>query len=579
MQRVWRIANHDAALIADLERSAGVPAIVAQLLVARGVTAADDARRFLDAKLTGLYEPERLPGVSAAADRIHAAIERQTPICVYGDYDCDGMTAIAILVRCLRMLGGKVRTYVPNRMEEGYGLNCEALTQIHGRGDRLVVTVDCGVASLLEAEHARQIGLELIVTDHHQMTEALPQADVVVHPALPGGGYPFPSLCGAGVALKLAWAICQRASGATKVSPRMRSFLLQAVGLSAIGTVADVVPLLDENRILVRHGLVSLRANPPTGLARLMAITGLAKKPELSAEDIAFTIGPRLNAAGRLGQAALAVELLLTEDEDRARSLAEYIHQLNESRGSLERSVYRAAHKQLKESFDPERDPAFVLADHGWHGGIIGIVAGRLAEKYHRPVVVISLDEAGVRPGAGSVRSVAGVDVHRALAVCEETLLGFGGHRAAAGLTIDPQHIDAFRNSFCEAVAAERGADAAPPEIAADAQTPLGQLTLGVVKQIESLGPFGSGNPRPLLIASGVSLAGEPKRIGGGERHLSVRLRQSQRVFKAVGFGLAERIEELNGGPLDIAFHPMLNHFAGRVSVELQLIDWRPAEG
>jgi len=573
----WRFQPHDAERIGRLEQAAGVSPIVAQLLIGRGVYEAEQARTFLDAKLTGLREPDLLPGVPDAADRIYSAVQGKRKIVVYGDYDADGMTGTAILLTCLRLLGAEVSYYVPNRLEEGYGLNDGALRSLAERGASLVVSVDCGIASLNEATLARELGLELIVTDHHEFAERLPDAAAIVHPRLPGHSYPFGGLCGAGVALKLAWAICQRASQAKRVTDTLRDFLLSAVGLAAIGTVADVVPLIDENRILVRHGLNSLKAMPPLGLAVLMQVAKLGDKPCLDSEDIAFCIAPRLNAAGRFGQAQLAVELLTTSSRERAQQLAEYIHELNGSRESLERSIQLAAAKQIKEQFDPDGDAALVLAGRGWHAGVIGLVAGRLAEKYHRPVALIALDQLGVKPGIGSARSPNGLNLHAALAACSEHLLGFGGHAAAAGLKIDEARIDAFRAAFCEHAACETSGAVKVGEIRIDAEGPFCQLTAQTVRQIESLAPFGCGNPRPVLCATSVRLAEPPKRIGASERHLSLKLLQQQTRIRGVGFGCADWADELAAAsaPLDIAYKPVINDFRGRQSVEIQLVDWR----
>ncbi|MEX2173258.1 MAG: single-stranded-DNA-specific exonuclease RecJ [Pirellulaceae bacterium] len=576
----WRIQPHDAQRIGRLERAAGVSPIVAQLLLGRGLYEPEQARAFLDAKLTGLRDPDELPGAAAAADRIYAAIGQRRKIVVYGDYDADGMTGTAILLSCLKLLGAEATYYVPNRLEEGYGLSCDALRTLAQRGASLVISVDCGIASLQPARTALELGLELIVTDHHEFAAELPAAAAIVHPRLPGTSYPFGGLCGAGVALKLAWAICQRASQAKRVSEPLRNFLLTAVGLAAIGTVADVVPLIDENRILVRHGLNSLKAMPPLGLAALMRVAKLSVKPCLASEDLAFCLAPRLNAAGRFGQAQLAVELLTTDSPPRAQQLAEYIHELNNSRDSLERSIQLAAAKQIKEQFDPQHDPALVLAGRGWHAGVIGLVAGRLAEKYHRPVVLIALDQLGIKPGVGSARSPNGLNLHAALAACGEHLLGFGGHAAAAGLQIDEGRIDAFRQAFCEHADTEAPAGSRVGEIRIDAEGPLSQLTAQTVHQIETLAPFGCGNPRPILCATGVRLAEPPKRIGGGERHLSLKLVQHRTTMRGVGFGHGEWADELGGieALLDIAYKPVINDFRGRQNVEVQLVDWRISE-
>lgn len=582
MRKRWRLCPFDAGRIAQLQQATGVPPIVAQLLLSRGVYDPAAASMFLEAKLSGLREPDLLPGAAAAADRIHAAIAARRKMVIYGDYDADGMTGASILLTCLKLLGADCSYYVPNRLEEGYGLNREAIRSLRERGAELIVSVDCGIASVEEAETAREIGVELIITDHHEFAERLPAAAEIVHPRLPGSSYPFGGLCGAGVALKLAWAICQRASQAKKVTEPLRNFLLSAVGLAAIGTVADMVPLVDENRILVRHGLNSLKFNPPVGLQALMRVCKLLDKPALTSEDVAFSIAPRLNAAGRFGQAQLAIELLTTDNPARAQQLADYIHELNNSRDSLERSIQLAAAKQAKEDFDPENDGALILAGKGWHAGVIGLVAGRLAEKHGVPVVMISLDPAGVKPGVGSARSPNGVNLHQALIACSEHLLGHGGHAAAAGLRIEENRIEGFRNAFLDYTASEasgcngqRGS-----ELRIDAEGPFCQLTTEVVRQIESLAPFGMGNPRPVLCATGVTLAEAPKRIGGGERHLSMKLSHLRTPMRCVGFGFGDDCEPLTkaNGPLDIAFKPVINDFRGMQKVEIQLVDWRLSE-
>ena len=418
-----------------------------------------------------------------------------------------------------------------------------------------------------------------MITDHHNFQDTLPAADALVHPALPGASYPFAGLCGAGVAFKLAWALCQRASQSQKVSPRMREFLLQAVGLVSLGTVADVVPLVDENRVLVRHGLNSLRQRPCLGVAALMNLLEMDPRGPLASEDIAFKLAPRLNAAGRLGQATLGVELLSTDSSERASALAAYLHELNSSRESLERSIYLAAHKQAIERFDPQADAALVLADRGWHPGVIGIVAARLAEKFHRPVVLIAFDALGLKPGVGSARTAGGFDLHAALAVCDEHLLSHGGHAAAAGLKIEEARLDAFREQFCEFAAAEMSDARRVAELRIDAEVPFSALTSAAVADIERLAPFGHSNPRPLLCASDVTLCAPPKAVGGGQRHLSLRLAQHGIQFKAIAFGGSDWAGDLTeaGEPIAVAFRPFVNYFRGRKSVELQVCDWQPA--
>jgi len=578
MSKRWRIHPHDAACIATIESGATVPAVVAQLLVCRGIRDPEQARRFLDPKLSALREPELLPGCLLAAERIHQALRQGRRIVVYGDYDVDGITGTALLCQCLKLLGGNAGYYVPHRIDEGYGLNPEAVRRLAAEKAEMIVSVDCGIGSLAEAAVARQCGIELIVTDHHEPSPQLPQAAAIVHPGLPGSCYPFRGLSGSGVAFKLAWAICQQASGAKRVGQAMKDYLVRALGLAALGTVADVVPLVDENRILVRHGLANILQKPSLGLATLLKVAGLAEKRQIDAEDVGFTLGPRLNAAGRLGQAQLAVELLLTDRPERAEELARYVDGLNGSRQKLEHSIYLAANKQAKEQFDPDTDAAIVLADHGWHAGVIGIVAGRLAEKYQRPVVLIAWDPLGIKPGHGSARSVPGFNLHAALECCAEHPLSYGGHAAAAGLTIVPGNLDAFRSDFCQVAAGLIADEGRVPELFIDAEAPLSVFSERIVRQIEQLAPFGHSNHRPVLCATGVTLAEPAKPLGSSGRHLAVRLTQHRVTMRAVAFGCGERIAELTpaAGPFEVAFRPMINTFKGRSSVELQLVDWRP---
>jgi single-stranded-DNA-specific exonuclease len=586
MPKRWRIATHDPDRAAALGRAANIPLVVAQLLLGRGICDPQAARQFLDARLSGLRDPEQLPGCTRAAELLHQAIRAGRRITVYGDYDADGMTASAILLMCLKLLGARADYYIPHRIEEGYGLNHDALRAVAARGGDLVVTVDCGITSIAEAQTARQLGLTLIITDHHRPMVAdslreshLPHAAAIVHPALPQSPYPFAGLCGAGVALKLAWALCQQASEAKRVGEAMRTFLMRAVGLAAVGTVADVVPLVDENRILVRHGLNCLRHFPTPGLVALEQVTGLDKKHCLDGDDIGYTIGPRLNAAGRLGQAQLALELLMTESPDRARQLAEYIHGLNDQRQSLERSVYRAANQLAHQRGDPRDLPALVLAGRGWHPGVIGIVAGRLAEQYHRPTILISLDELGAKPAMGSGRSIGRFDLHAAIAACSQHLVAHGGHEAAAGITIDEAAIEPFRRAFFAYAEKHLSPEERIAELFVDAETPLSALTHQTVSQIENLAPFGCGNERPLLCTTDVRLAEPPRRIGG-DRHLALRLDQHGVRLRAVAFGGGDWEQDLleANGPLAVAYKPVINHYRGRQTVEMHLADWRAAD-
>ncbi|MCO8121780.1 single-stranded-DNA-specific exonuclease RecJ [Stieleria sp. TO1_6] len=580
MKRKWRVVPHDAARVEQLIRGSGLPPVVAQLLVSRGVYDCQEAESFLSTKLTGLRDPQELPGVPAATELIAAAIADKTPIVIYGDYDCDGMTGTAILYNGLKLLHADVSYHVPNRLEEGYGLNAEAIAKLADRGKRMIISVDCGITSVACADQCNELGIQLIITDHHTLADRLPAAAAIVHPRLPGSNYPFGELCGAGVAFKLAWSLCQKICGSKKVSEPLRRYLMQSLSLAAIGTVADVVPLVDENRILVSHGLRMLGSEPLPGLAALMKITKLDEATTLNTESIAFNIAPRLNASGRLGQAQLGVELLTTTVQERAEALAEYIDELNKNRDSLQRSVTLAAQKQIKERFDGQKDAALVLAGVGWHQGVIGVVAGRLSDKYAKPVIILSMDAAGKSQAVGSGR-VGGtaIDLHAALSTCGDRLARFGGHKAAAGLTIDEHQIDEFREDFCEAVSQQWTDNDVEPEIVIDAEASFGQLNLNTVKQIETLEPFGAGNPRPTLLCQNVTLAEPARRMGSGDRHLTMRLDQAGKTVRGVAFGAGDWCDDLNqcDGPIQIAYRPVINEFRGFRRVEIHVVDWKPA--
>ncbi|MFO0927571.1 MAG: single-stranded-DNA-specific exonuclease RecJ [Gemmataceae bacterium] len=580
--RTWRLLPHDRPKVEQLARALQLPPLVAQLLLNRGVSAPDQARRFLDAPIGGLHPPRLLPGLDDAVERITRAVETRQRICVYGDYDVDGVTGSAILLQMLRLLGAKPDLYLPHRLTEGYGLNREALRQIAANGNQLVITVDCGIASLAEAEEARRLGLQLIITDHHEMKAELPAADVLVHPRLPGSGYPFGGLCGAGVALKLAWGLAMRKCGGEKVTEIYREALLEAVGLAALGVIADVVPLQDENRILVRYGLERLARRPPAGVLALCEAAQL-DPTALRAGDIGYKIAPRINAVGRLGQAEVAVELLTTGRRERAVDLARHLERLNADRQKLERETVQRA-RQLIESERRENDPALILASGDWHGGIVGIVAGRLAEQYGRPALMVTLpksaDEDGehARLATGSGRSVAGVALHEALTACGDLLVGHGGHEAAAGFRLLPENLPAFRERFCAYVAG-RFPDGLPaPQLELDAEAPLGALTIGLLGDLDRLEPYGAKNRRPLFLAGGLQVEGEPRKVGQGERHLSFRVRQGAVTLKAIGWNMADRLPELlsAGGACCLAVTPKRNEWNGRVSVDLEVADFQP---
>jgi single-stranded-DNA-specific exonuclease len=553
-----------------------MPPVVAQLLLNRGVERPEDARRFLDASLSGLHPPQLLPGVARAAEVLLDAIRAGRKIRVYGDYDVDGVSGTAILKEVLLAAGARVDIYVPNRLEEGYGLNAAALKEIADDGYSVVVTVDCGITSIEEAALARQLGLSLIVTDHHEMKPTLPDASVLVHPRLPETSYPFGKLSGAAVAFKLAWHVAVLACGTEKVTPRFREILLDGVAFAALGVVADVVPLWDENRILVKHGLSRLRQQPPLGLKALMEVAGVEGGSRLRASDIAFKIAPRLNAAGRLGCARLVVDLLTTTAETRAFELAKFLEEQNSKRQSLEREMVRHA-RHMVDQLPLAMLPALVLASSKWHAGVMGIVASRLVEQYGRPTLLIALHGEEARVGHGSGRSISGFALHEALRACGHLLLSHGGHQQAAGFKIASDRIDEFRESFC-AHAAKHFPEGPPaPTLMLDAEVPLSALTINVVKELDRLEPYGCENRQPIFLAGDLKVEGEPRKVGKDERHLMFRVRQGSTTLKAIAFGKSERVDELmsSGGACCLAFTPKINEWQGWQSVDLVVEDFQ----
>jgi single-stranded-DNA-specific exonuclease len=571
---------HDLGNIQQLATEMRCSPLLARVLIARGYKGMEPAKEFLTPKLSDLHDPHLLPGCTEAAERIVSAITNKQPITIYGDYDVDGVTSTSILWHCLKLAGAQVDYYIPCRMEEGYGLNADALRQIaelSGPG-RLVVTVDCGITSVDHALLAKELGLQLIISDHHTMGAELPAADCLVHPQLPGGKYPFPYLSGAGVAFKIAWAVCQLLGDGKKASPRMRQFLTDAVSLAAMGTIADVVPLVGENRTLVRFGLSALPNHNSMGLKALLKITGKHDVKELAADDIGFAIAPRINAAGRLGQARLAVELLTTSQPDRAMQLAEYLDQLNKQRQTVERKIFKQAKELVEENPEWEAHSALVLNHAEWHPGVIGIVANKIAEHYSKPAIMLAMGQHGHWHGSG--RSYGGMDLFSAVKACDTHLLSFGGHHAAIGLKIDPEAITPFRENFSSVVAGLQ--QITPPEtsLRIDAEVDLPELTLRAVQELEQLGPFGKDNERPIFASTSAELADTPRKMGEGERHLTIQLKQQRRQMKAIAFGRGEWADELTqaNGPLHFCFAPIINRFRGQENVELQLIDWKPAK-
>lgn len=574
----WRLRPFDADRVEALSRSANIPPLLAQLLMNRGVSDASGASGFFETRLTGLHDPGTLPGVVEAAARIVEAIRDRKKIVIYGDYDVDGVCGTSILWACLKLAGAEsVEYYIPHRVEEGYGVNAEALRRLatEHRAD-LIITVDCGISAVKEAKLARELGVGLIITDHHTIGPELPAADILVHPRLPGSLYPFAELCGCGVAFKLAWQVCKGFGDGKKASPHLRDFLVKSISLVAMATVADVMPIHGENRILVRHGLAGLVDSPSKGLKALMSVAGCLGRRDVSTGTVGFNLAPRINAAGRLERAMQAVEMLTTDSEDRAGELAQALDLCNAQRQEVERRMVDEAHEMITTQGGLKERGAIVLGREGWHPGVIGIVASRLVDTYHRPTIVVALGE---EHGQGSARSIAGFDLYEAIRACSGGLTSFGGHIAAAGLKLPRGHFDAFAELFDHHCRGVLLPEQLQKSIQVDAEVPLGVLTLKVLESIESLEPHGIGNPRPILVANSVRVVGEPKAVGPRKNHLQVKFCQGDTTLKAIAWNMADRGEVLVPGQLcSIAFHPSINEWNGRREVQLELKDFRLEE-
>lgn len=549
---------------AELER-AGLPPLCAAVLCARGVDTAPAASAFLAHGPDLLHDPFLLRDMEKAVERISRAIREQETLAVYGDYDVDGITATCLLTQFLRTLGGQVVSYIPDRTEEGYGLNNHAIDALARQGVTLIVTVDCGITAAQEVEYARALGVDVVITDHHQCKEVLPQAVAVVDPRRPDCSYPFPDLAGVGVALKVALAL---------TAPDQRPQVLLDYGeLAAIGTVADVMLLQGENRALVHLGLERLADCSRPGLQALLREAGCPRGQVPTTVTIGYGLAPRINAAGRMEQAGTALELLLTQDPQRGQELAQELCQLNRLRQAIELEIFQHC-DQLLTHTPALSAPVIVLAGEGWHQGVIGIVASRLAEKYTCPAFMISLDG---DKGKGSCRSFGGFNLFGALERCAPLLDSYGGHELAAGFSIRRDNIPAFRAALCQLV--EEFAGHQPMESSLDVDCEIPHCSLLSTQDVESLSllePFGSGNPKPVFLLRSVCVLSHTD-VGGG-RHLKLKLRRDGVVMDAIFFSAntaACGIE--NGQRLDIAFTLQINQFRGNRTVQLQLCDLRPA--
>jgi single-stranded-DNA-specific exonuclease len=566
----WDTLPCDEAATAQLAAALGIAPVVARLLCQRGLGDPDDATRFLNPSLAHLHDPMALADMGIAVDRLLAAVARKERIAIHGDYDVDGITSTVILRRALELLGADVVHFIPERLKDGYGLQPAAVDRLHAEGVALIVSVDCGIRGAEAARRARELAVDLIVTDHHEPDATLPPALAVINPKRRDCTYPDKNLAGVGVALKLVQELCRRSG--------RESWIPGFIKIAAIGTLADVVPLVGENRVIAKLGLDLLTRGPhKVGLRSLLDVAGLAGKT-IDSYHIAFMLAPRVNAAGRMSTPDIATRLLLASDEamgEEARALALQLDGENVRRQEEEAEIVAAAKKIVQTDPDVGARSVLVVAGEGWHRGVIGIVASKLVDAFHRPAIVLSIED-GI--AHGSCRSISCFNMLGALERCAHLFLRFGGHTLAAGLTMEAGRVRELRSAVNEVADETIGPDDLMPRLRIDGDLIFRGITGTVAAGVASLAPFGAGNPRPVFAARGVEIIDGPRKLK--ERHLKMTLRQDGRIFRAIAWRAAERYEYLTAhkAAVDVAFSLEQNQFNGETYLELNLSDVKGPE-
>jgi single-stranded-DNA-specific exonuclease len=557
--RRWRISTPNPAVASKIALELKIHPLLGQILANRGIETSAEAKAFLDPSLLDLHSPLLLKDMEEAISRLKVALARQERILLYGDYDVDGITGVALFWYLLRELKGKVSTCFPDRVREGYGMKEEAIRRAKEEGVGLIIAVDQGITAHREEELARELGMEMIICDHHVAGEKIPGARAVLNPLRLDCPYPFKSLAAAGVAFKVCQALAEKMG--------LSSYMDQHLDLVALGTIADVVPLRGENRIFARHGLKQLPKSEKAGIRALLEATGLSES-EPTAGQVAFILGPRLNAAGRVKEADLAFQLLTTPSSSEAARLARLLEELNRERQAME----KAAVEEVSGMAGPGGGlpKAICLCSERWHVGVIGIVASRLVDTYHRPAAIIALR--GER-GRGSARSIPGFPINRVLEKCSHLLEGFGGHPLAAGFSIQREKVPAFAERFQAEAAVLLSEEDFVPELAIDGEVSLGEVSWRLASELKMLEPYGLGNPEPVLAAHGLQVMQYPRRVGND--HLKIKVRDQGKVVDAIGFGMGNILEELLElrGRIDLAFCLGINTYRGYQDLQLRIKD------
>jgi single-stranded-DNA-specific exonuclease len=565
----WVVAPEpDPELLQDISAKVRLDKTVVKILFNRQIDNADAIRQFLQPSLNDLQDPFTMYGMEKAVSRILEALRSNEKIMVYGDYDVDGITAASLLYLVLNKLGAQVIYYLPNRLVEGYGLSIDGIREASAKGVGLIISVDTGVTAVEEVKYAASLGIECILTDHHEPGEVLPEPVALVNPKQKDCAYAGGELSGVGVAFKLAQALYQRLQ-------QDQVELEEHLDLVALGTAADIVPLIGENRILTKFGIRQISRTTKPGLKSLTFVSGLMGK-EIGTGQVVFILAPRINAVGRLGDAEMAIRLLTTKDERVAADIARQLDRENQRRKNIDEKTLNEALEQIRESVDLNKDRAIILASEGWHQGVIGIVASRLVEKFHLPTIMIAIDNG---EGKGSARSIPGFHLCNALKECEDLLLRYGGHKYAAGLTIDPKNIDRFRDRMKNVSGRLLTDDDLVAKLYIDSEIELSSISNHFLDVLETFAPFGPQNMRPVFLTRNCEIIGQPYCVG--KNHLKMKVRKGEAVFDVIGFGFGDWVRQLSGrgNLVDIVYVIEYNSFNEHTRIQLRLKDMRLAAG
>jgi len=565
IQPVWQVATEpDYHLVDELANQLDLPGTTVKILLNRGLDTIEKIERFINPSYTDLKDPFLLPQMTAGVERIVEALRQNERMMVYGDYDVDGITAAGLMFLVLNKLGAQISYYLPNRLVEGYGISEDGLAEAVKQGVSLIISVDTGVTAVEEVERARELGIEIIVTDHHEPGPTLPDAVAIINPKIQpeeDGGH---ELSGVGVAFKVAQALYRRLN-----QPEIE--LEEHLDLVALGTSADIVPLIDENRILTKFGIRQIIRTTKPGLKSLTFVSGLLGK-EISTGQVVYVLAPRINAIGRLGNAEKAVKLLTTRDEAAASTIAKFLEEENRRRKAIDEKTLKDALKMMETEVDLDHDKAIILSSRGWHQGVIGIVASRLVEKFYLPTILIAIDG---DEGKGSARSIPNFHIYNALKECSGDLLRFGGHKYAAGLTIKPNRIETFSRKFKEAAERDLDTETLTPKLHIDAEIDLDEIDEKFIETIDTFAPFGPANMRPIFLTRNLETIGNPHVVG--KNHLKMKVKKGEKVFDVIGFGFGDHAHTLamRSVAVDLAYVAEMNHFGDQSKIQLRIKDLR----